>query len=159
MWNQKVEITKGKTITQLELLVLAVIESDDSITPSQVIHRIASSFKNYNPQRGTIYPILHRLTDDEFLELNEEGKKSFSRTKLGSHALLLSIETILESFENIVEYFKIITETTISEDAEGAKDIVNTLMRNILQLHKDLQKFENTLDKKIKDEWYEVPVI
>ncbi len=159
MWNQKIEITKEKSITQLELLVLAVIDPDDTITPSQVIHRIASSFKNYNPQRGTIYPILHRLTDDEFLKHNQIGKKSFTRTKLGSHALLLSIETLLESFENIVEYFKIVTESTISEDAEGAKDIVNTLLRNILQLHTDLKKFENTLDKKIKDDWYEVPVI
>ncbi|MHA2028015.1 MAG: helix-turn-helix transcriptional regulator [Candidatus Kariarchaeaceae archaeon] len=159
MWIQKIEITKDKSLTPLELLVLAVINSNESVTPSQVIHRISSSMKTYHPQRGTIYPILNRLTVDEFLDKNEEEKKVYTRSKLGSHALLLSIETLLESFEHTVEYFKILTESTVTADSEGAKDIVNTLLKRLLELHSDIQKFENIINHKIEDDWHEVPVI
>ncbi|MFV2016414.1 MAG: PadR family transcriptional regulator, partial [Candidatus Heimdallarchaeota archaeon] len=147
-----------KSLTPLELLVLAVIESNESSTPSQVIHRITSAFSNYQPQRGTIYPILHRLAKDEFLEHTEVGKKTFARTKLGSHALLLSIETLLDSFQHTIEYFKIISDSTVSEDPEGAKDIIKTVQGSILQLHGDLQKLSNDISKKVEDEWYDVPL-
>ena len=40
MWIQKIAIGEDKSITPFELLVLSVIDTKESITPTEIIHRI-----------------------------------------------------------------------------------------------------------------------
>ncbi|OLS29249.1 MAG: hypothetical protein HeimC2_00960 [Candidatus Heimdallarchaeota archaeon LC_2] len=158
MWIQKIAIGDDKSITPVELLVLSVIDSKESITPSEIIHKIDEAMGSYHPRRGTIYPILKRLSDENLIESNESGKKIFIRTKLGTMGLSLSIETLLNSIRHTVSYFKLITESTISDDPTGAKDIISTLKQSFQEIQSELDNFESQISNKIDEEWHDIPL-
>ena len=152
MWIQKIAIGEDKSITPVELLVLSVIDSKESVTPSEIIHRIDVAMGSYHPRRGTIYPILKRLSEENLIESNVSGKKNFRRTKLGTMGLSLSIETLVHSIRHTVSYFKIITESTMSDDPTGSKDIISTLRHSFQQILSDLESFESEISNKIDEE-------
>ena len=110
------------TISGLEILVLSIIKNaEEEISGYEIIQKINEKFgKIWKTSAGTIYPLLHRLNQRNFVESkeiideNNRQKRIYKVTEEGVKELKKVLEDNLPlSIETLGDYLKTIIGTTL----------------------------------------------
>jgi len=78
MWLKAFQ-SDDKLLSESEFWILTVVP-DSYVSPSEIMDRLYRQTRDWTPKPGTIYPILHRLSDVELLDKSEDDGLSFRRS-------------------------------------------------------------------------------
>lgn len=161
MWTQRILIDDHNQITSpVELLVLATVESENAINPSDLLHSINDKLQHYTPKRGTIYPILERLRRYKLLDVIEveEGKIEYRRSNFGSHTLINSSQNYLNHLENTLEYLDVLIKAIIKENPGQAIELVSKVSEILENVHNRYKVRKQEVENEIAAEWANVDI-
>jgi len=110
-------------LSGLDILVLSIIENYDGISGYDLIRNINDKFnKLWHASPGTIYPLLSRLANKGFIEMelvtkNNRNLKLYRITEEGKNGLKKILESNLEpSIDTLGEYLRTIVQTWIPNE-------------------------------------------
>lgn len=150
MWLNRIRLNK-KSLSPVEFLALSVIPEHE-IDAKSIISKLNNSFNYWTAERGTIYPILHRMHALGLLEVTRPGKMKFKRSNLGTNLILNQVNSIKAQIETNFEFVNILLG--------NIKEIDPFLFTELKTFYKDqLRKFLDEADDLDKaDGWQEVKV-
>jgi DNA-binding PadR family transcriptional regulator len=152
MWLNRIRLNK-KSLSPVEFLVLSLIP-DHEIDAKTLMTRLNNSFNYWKAERGTIYPILHRMNSIGLIDVSDSGKMMFKRSNLGTHLILTQISSIKEQIETNFEFVHILLDSMLEIDPFVFKELKSFYKG---QLNRFLQQLEK-LDEKETGDWQEVKV-
>lgn len=149
----------NRPLSQVELLTLLSVP-DDFVSAPTIIDTLEEKMGNYYiPERGTIYPILHRLSADRLIQKDEGRRMRFRLTEHGALFISSIAESIDLQFQATVQFYLNIAEKLVDNDAfvsinflESAKHTIsnfNNVIENLLGKAKDRDKDEG---------WVNIPI-
>lgn len=110
-------------LSGLDILVLSIIENHNGISGYDLIRNINDKFKKlWHASPGTIYPLLNRLNNKGFIEMeliikNNRNLKLYRITEAGKNGLKKVLESNLEpSINTLGEYLRTIVQTWIPNE-------------------------------------------
>ncbi|RMG30999.1 MAG: PadR family transcriptional regulator [Methanobacteriota archaeon] len=159
MWIGLLKIN-DKPISSVELIVLVTL-SDTEFTPiSTLMEQLKESTSHWVPERGTIYPVLHRLEKTGLIEKSKiKGKMAVRRTTKGTSFLRARFPEIGLQLEAVTKYFETIAESSLEIDPIKAKDLLEIAEKAAEKLTLRLRKLKEDADRLIEEEgWREIKV-
>jgi len=158
MWLNNI-IVESKALSPVEFLVLTRHSDDQFLKSTDLLNDLSSLFTHWNADKGTVYPILHRLERRGLLERGTGRMMSFRRSRKGKSVLSSSSETVASQVEVMVEYFLAVTEELVSADPIAAKSLIKSFQLLVEMMHSKLEELDRKADKVIsEDDWHEIPV-
>ncbi|MDH5401752.1 MAG: PadR family transcriptional regulator [Candidatus Heimdallarchaeota archaeon] len=157
MWLQNFKI-QDKSLSPVELLVLTAL-SEEYTEASDILKHLDQQIDGWYPERGTIYPILHRLTSKKLLEKQEGSKLGFKRSNYGTSFLSSITDTFIIQIIATKQYFEMIADGFIKADPIQAIDFLKDFKSQVEKLSYNLSdliiKAEET---KSKDNWHNISI-
>ncbi|MHA2504566.1 MAG: helix-turn-helix transcriptional regulator [Candidatus Kariarchaeaceae archaeon] len=146
----------------MELLVLSSIPERDFVEAPTLIHDLDEYLPHWNPERGTIYPLLHRLTAQKLLEKSTSGKTlKFKRTESATSFLssLISSNGLISQFETSVEYLNLLVQAMIGIDPFAAEKLIEKFSQITEGLLLNIEKYKKMTRTAIEDEkWVQIDI-
>jgi len=159
MWLNNLRINEKKSLSPVEFLVLANCISNDYVPANEILAKINDQFSNWNSTAGTIYPILHRLTDLSLLEQDENTKLSFKISNKGAEFFISTLHDFEDHFELTSSFFKSIIQAFINVDPIQSKKLLNNFQAKTDKFKEEIKKMEKEAEiKKKEDNWTEVNI-
>jgi DNA-binding PadR family transcriptional regulator len=157
MWLQNFRFA-DKALSPVELLVLSNINEDTISAPGLIDRLREKMHESWEPERGTIYPVLHRLASMNLLERTDPKKLSFRRSNHGTSFLTsLQPETFKTQIEATTTYFQSIAEQLIEVNPPLALVILGEFQDTLLMVAQKLKKLEEKANEE-ETEWHNIPV-
>ena len=151
MWLRRIRFSK-KSLSSVEFLVLILVPERE-IDAKELISNLNKQFHHWKAERGTIYPILHRLDRYGLLEISEEnGKMQFRRTNSGTNLILDQIDSFKNQIETNFEFVCAILKSIQDDNPYTFSELKDFYKK---QLTKSLEQLEE-LEESESDQWKEV---
>lgn len=159
MWLNNLRINDKKSLSPVEFLVLANCVSGDYLSAQQILAKINNQFSNWSSTAGTIYPILHRLTDLLLLEKDENSKLSFKISNKGAEFFISTLHEFEDHFELTSSFFKSIIQAFITVDPIQSRKLLDSFQMKTDKFKGEIKNMEKEAElKKVEDNWTEVKV-
>lgn len=159
MWLNNLRINDKKSLSPVEFLVLANCVSGDYLSAQQILAKINNQFSNWSSTAGTIYPILHRLTDLLLLEKDENSKLSFKISNKGAEFFISTLHEFEDHFEQTSSFFKSIIQAFITVDPIQSRKLLDSFQMKTDKFKGEIKNMEKEAElKKVEDNWTEVKV-
>lgn len=157
MWT--FELPNIKPLSQVEMLTLAITPSDDYTRAADLVKLIDEKMgSHYDAQRGTLYPILHRLSARGLLELDSDGKsKKVIRTDKGNDLILSISNSLINKLRSSFLYMNIVLDQIIELDSFEAIDLIEHFITE-LDLFKSMLDEKYSQAKADEKDWSDIPV-
>lgn len=159
MWLYNIKDIESKALSPVELLVLSHVSDKEPIPPKEIINDLNSLFTHWRADKGTIYPLLHRLESRNLLAKSRDRKLAFQRTTKGSSFLLSSNENIVAQIEAMFRYFYNISQNFTQSDPIAAQNYLLEVKQLIQQFAEDTDALIVTAQQlEKKDNWKRVEI-
>ena len=147
---------KDKPLSAVELLVLTSVPEIPT-KATDVMDQMNKKSIHWIAEKGSVYPILHRLTERGLL--NIQDKMIFSRSAMGSSLLLSSFNEIMIQFESVISYFQNISENLVETDPLKSRSLLEKLSKSSSRLISDIDKLIIKSDEVVKrDNWKQLTI-
>ncbi len=147
---------QDKPLSAVELPVLTSVPEVPT-KASEVMDQMNDKSTHWKAEKGSVYPILHRLTERGLL--NIQDKMIFSRSAIGSSLLLSSFNEIMIQFESVVSYFHNIAENLVETDPLKSRSLLEKLSSSSTQLISAVDKLIIRSDEVVKrDNWRKLSI-
>jgi len=158
MWLNNI-IIGTKALSPVELLVLTLHSDKEFRKSTDLLDDLSALFEHWNAEKGTIYPILHRLQKWGLLERSTGRAMAFRRSSKGKGLINSSTDTLSSQIELMLKYFLAITGDIVRSDPIAAKSLISSFNKMIAEVGLSLQKLEGEADVRIsEDNWQEIPI-
>lgn len=124
MWLNNLRISEKKSLSSVEFLVLANTVSASYIEAQYILKSINDQINHWNTTPGSIYPVLHRLTNCGLLEQNKLNKMQFKISIKGASFLISTIRVFQDNYESTASYFTSILRGFINLDPLQSIDML-----------------------------------
>jgi DNA-binding PadR family transcriptional regulator len=158
MWLKAFQTEEGKLLSESELWILTLV-GDNFESPAMIMDRLLERTREWTPKPGTVYPILHRLTDAKLLDKIEDGGLSFKRSNTG-RLFLSSITKPLRAqlSETLNFYQDILRNLANLEDLPARYDqFLVRLAKRMAKIAKRLSQLGKEVREKA-DKAHDVPI-
>ncbi len=157
MWTYS-KLPNEKAISNIEMLTL-ILTPHEFTKASNILKIIDNNMgAHYIAAKGTIYPILHRLVDREFLEMSvKQRSKLFRRTQIGDNFIISISNTLINQLKSNHRYFEIIIKEIIEIDSSDANDLLDDFIIEIDNFREKTDKLKKLAEDQ-EDEWSDIPV-
>ena len=161
MWLKSFQYN-NKTISDVELLVLSCINENAFVEATTLIETLDQNLPHWSPERGTIYPLLHRLTAQGLLQKDKQGKNlRFRRTDTATTFLssLLSSDSLLAQFDTTTRYLEILARSMMNVNPFAAESFLNKFEERIKRMGQNISNFQEEVSSRIEaDDWVEIDI-
>lgn len=157
MWLQNFRF-ENKALSPVELLVLTIVK-DDTVNASTIINQLKEDMQNiWKPERGTIYPVLHRLVNMNLLERTDPHKLEFKRSDFGRNFLTsLPPRAFKSQMEATVMYLTTLSDQIIDINPQLALTILEDFKKELQNTIERVSKLELKA-KKENETWFDISV-
>lgn len=159
MWIGLLKIN-DKPISPVELIVLVTLSDVELMPITALMKQLEESTTHWVPERGTIYPVLHRLEKTGLIEKGKiQGKMAVRRTSKGTSFLRARFPEIGLQLKAVTKYFETVAESTLEIDPIKAKELLETAEQAANKLTERLKQLMKKADRLIEEEgWKEIKV-
>lgn len=139
MWLKAFE-SDGKILSESEFWILSLVR-DDFESPNAIMDRLTDSTQEWTPKPGTVYPILHRLTEAHLLDRIEDGSLSFKRSEVGKLFLSSISKPLRTQLKETLNYYNNILGNLADFDPIPARyeDLLRDLSGSLISFAKKVE--------------------
>lgn len=151
----------GKVLSPVELITLMEVPNSEVISAKQLMEKIEMETSYWKPERGTIYPIMHRLTGMGLLKKTKtEGNTlGFRRTQEGTAFLRSSFDEIAIQLEVFVKYFSSVADSAVKIDPIKSLRFIEKMETLADELKVKLAKIKTRAHEIVEeDDWHEISI-
>ena len=147
-----------KVLSPIELLVLATVPKE-SLSPKQISERLLDSTSEWQPASGTIYPILHRLTDRGFLDRSKGNRINFRRSQMGNTFLTSILKPLRVQIEESNQFYIaiLISILKVQPTPIGLHEFMDEIEDTTKNYLQKVQEIKNE-SLKVSDTSFDVPI-
>ncbi|MHA2100134.1 MAG: PadR family transcriptional regulator [Candidatus Kariarchaeaceae archaeon] len=147
-----------KVLSPIELLVLATVPRE-SLSAKQISEKLLDSTSEWRPASGTVYPILHRLSERGFLDKSKGNRINFRRSQMGNTFLTSILKPLKVQMEESNRFYLAIlnsilkvqpTPIGLHEFLDDIEDSTTKYLQNVQSIKSEAQN--------VSDDSYEVPI-
>ncbi len=148
----------GKTVSPVELIALLTVDDTDFTSSTDILANLDQSTAHWKPERGTVYPVLHRLAEKGLLIKGElDGKLAFKRSEKGTSFLRARFPEIAMQLEAITKYFETVAEHVISIDPIKSIEFLDMAEKASAALAERISQLKKRAGELVKEQgWREV---
>lgn len=150
MWINSIQ-HREKSLSPVELLVLTTI-STEFIKAKDLLAKLDSETEYWTPDKGSIYPVLYRLSSRGLLISSDKEKMAFKQSLSGTNFLSSSLNSVLMLYEATLVYFASIAESIVQSDPIGSKGFLKKLKGLTNALSNTIQGLEDKVGSIIEDD-------
>ncbi len=150
---------EGKTLSSIELLTLLQL-NETYMEATAIIERISKAMAPYyQPERGTIYPILHRLHKHNLIERAKGRKLMFRLSKLGENFLANIHPMLVEQIVTFVRFIEIVDKSLIEMNAFHTIEYLKQVKQIVDEFQSHIVDDISLAEKKDRDEgWVNISI-
>lgn len=148
----------SKVLSPIELLVLATVQKE-SLSAKQISQRLLNSTSEWQPASGTIYPILHRLTDRGFLDRSKGNRINFRRSHMGNTFLTSILKPLKAQIEESNRFYLAILNSILRVQPVpiGLHEFMDEMENTAEQYLQSIHEIKSEASK-VKDQSFDVPI-
>jgi len=157
MWLQNFRL-ENKSLSAVELLVLSSV-NEKPVKASSIINQLREKMGNvWEPERGTIYPVLHRLAAMNLLERTNPQKLEFRRSDFGRNFLTsLPASAFQSQMEATITYLTSLSDQFIEINPQLALTMLGDFKQKLREMIEHINNLENKARAEDED-WYDIPI-
>jgi len=162
MWLKAFKVNE-KSLSDLELVVLSTLPSEEFLAATDLMDHLDQEFPYWNPERGSIYPLLHRLTAQNLLVKDDhQGKKlRFKRSQDATNFLskMITSDELLAQFNTTSKYLESLSAALIEINPFATAEFLKKFSERVEQMMIRINDLTQRAESKIKEDgWTEVDV-
>lgn len=148
----------SKVLSPIELLVLATVQKEN-LSAKEISEKLINSTSEWRPASGTIYPILHRLSDRGFLYRSKGNRINFRRTHMGNTFLTSILKPLKVQIEESNRFYLAILHSILKVQPTpiGLHEFMDDIEDIAKQYFHGIQEIKNEASK-VSDDSFDVPV-
>lgn len=158
MWLNAFEFD-DKIMSPTELLILTTVP-DSYINTKDIVIRLADRVREWNPAPGTVYPILHRLEENNLLEKTRGKRINFRRTEKARVFLSSILKPLRTQIKETNTYYLAIIQSIINvvPTPIGIEDFIEGIQHTTKQFLIDLNELLEIAKKMEDEDAFDVPI-
>ena len=148
----------NKVLSPIELLVLATVQKE-SLSAKQISKMLLDSTSEWRPAAGTVYPILHRLTERGFLYRSKGDRINFRRSHMGNTFLTSILKPLKVQIEESNQFYVAILKSILKAQPTpiGLHEFIDDIEEIVKQYLQSIQEIKIEASK-VSDDSYDVPI-
>lgn len=147
-----------KVLSPIELLVLGTVQKE-SLSAKQISDRLLDSTSEWQPASGTVYPILHRLTDRGFLHRSKGNRINFRRSHMGNIFLSSILKPLKVQIEESNRFYLAILNSLLKVQPTpiGLHQFMDGIEDTTKQYLQSIQEIKGQASK-VSEDSFDVPI-
>ena len=147
-----------KPLSPVELITVTAIP-DHYVEASDVLDALRQTSTHWQPERGSIYPVLHRMVQRGLLRQAADGRMAFRRTQAGSQFLSSQFPSLTIQIEAMTQYLGNIASGLIEIDPISAAEFLDDFQTITENLQEKIAVLKTEAEEIAKrDNWHRVKV-
>ncbi|MCE7737076.1 MAG: PadR family transcriptional regulator [Candidatus Heimdallarchaeota archaeon] len=147
-----------KVLSPIELLVLGTVRKEN-LSAKQISDRLLDSTSEWQPASGTVYPILHRLTERGFLHRSKGNRINFRRTHMGNIFLASILKPLKVQIEESNRFYLAILNSLLKVQPApiGLHQFMDEIEETTNQYLQSIQEIKSQASN-VSDDSFDVPI-